>query len=205
MIKKICVLAVLALISLDNILLAQAQSPKAKFDVLSVVGSGQFIFRSPQIAFLGGSQIKLYKFNDNYFFTPNPVADWITFNEKLALECSFREPGADVSVPLNVLFYEDTIINELSVAAGVEKAQITVIPSYGYSVFLRKKDNSQEVQTVFTSILPQVLLTGENLSGDLDLAASKILFIKSTCAKLAEFQSGQYGLGPVDKPGSQIT
>jgi len=140
------------------------------------------------IPFLNNASITLYGVDDDYFFTPNPLAEWATFNDRVQSSCSGQGGESVNRVPLDILMYDDSIIPALAKGAGVGASQIGPIPSYAYSIFYRIGDDPAVL--IETTLNAKTLLANESLTSLREIPKSYNVLVKDTCDRLQEI--GQY-------------
>jgi hypothetical protein len=130
---------------------AQAQQG-VPADVVSIITDARLVHSSVPIPFLNGARIKLFQFGNQYILTPNPIAEWASFNEAVGEACQGLEPTDTATVPLDVLMYEASTVEALAASAGVSPNLIGIVPSYGYLIFYRIGNGQAVLQSTLKAL-----------------------------------------------------
>lgn len=151
-------------------------------DVSSIVADGRNIHSTVSVPFLGNTLINVHRIGERYYFIPNPVADWSSFNSSVVRLCNVDENVEYHTVPLGILMFEGTTIRDLADGSGIEETMLSPVPSYGYSIFYRIGNGPANL--LETTINTGALLKGESMSAETNLPKNISVLVQGSCNDL---------------------
>lgn len=158
---------------------ASAEKVKAANHVLK--GSHKY---TATVALYGDHSIKVFEFDNKYYYTPVPTVDWPRFKQDVSSNCSGRSDEEMAFVRLQVRHYSKQTKTAIAQAGKISLSQLTEVPVYAWSFFAKGYTGNETVLGIEPST--STLFLGESLESSVNIPPRSTLSLQKSCGFLRE-------------------